>query len=281
MIVGIDGVRLDTLRASSTPNVDRIAEAGFLVGVRVNDAAPTISGPGWTTILTGVLAPDHGIYDNDLSPNRLEQFPDVVHQVNEARPDVATYVTASWAPLVTEMSGGPVFRGGGIVPATASDGWHDLDEADDLVATGTAAFISDLPAGQDSLSFSYLGNPDEVAHEVGVGPAYVASIERSDARVGRILDAVEGRAAGAAGDWTVIVVTDHGHLDAGGHGGDSDVERTAWIAAAGAGVPTGAGLVGALEQADVAAHTLAVLGVEPAAPAQTIGRPFGARPLGS
>jgi predicted AlkP superfamily pyrophosphatase or phosphodiesterase len=276
VIVGIDGVRLDTLRAASTPALAALAGRGFLSVVRVNDAAPTISGPGWSTILTGVLATDHGILGNDFSPNRLDDFPDVVAQITTALPDVASYVNASWAPLVTSASGGPLFRAGGILPPTDSDGEHDLDEADDLVATGSAEFISTLTAGQEAVVFSYLGSPDEVAHDVGTGPEYVAAVERADTRLGRIVAAIDERPTRTDEEWTVIVVTDHGHLDGGGHGGDSELERTAWIVAAGDSIPAGVPAAG-LEQADVAAHTLAIFGLTPVAPAQTVGRPFGAR----
>ena len=40
-------------------------------------------------------------------------------------------------------------------------------------------------------------------------------------------------------DWTIVVVTDHGHLDEGGHGGREPEVATAWAAAAGPGHPAG------------------------------------------
>ena len=69
------------------------------------------------------------------------------------------------------------------------------------------------------------------------------------------------------------MATDHGHVLAGGHGGDSPEERTAWIVAAGTDVPTTAPPI--LEQADVAGHTLHLLGLTP--PTGTYGVRFGAR----
>lgn len=279
VIVGIDGVRLDTMRAAVTPALDHLAGQGFLAVVRVNDAGPTISGPGWSTILTGVLATDHGITGNDFSPNRLDEFPDVVHQITAALPEVVSYVSASWAPLVSSASGGPLFRASGILPATDSDGEHDLDDADALVAAGSAEFIETLASEQEAVVFGYLGNPDEVAHAVGTGAEYVASIERADTRLGQILSAIDARPTRSDETWTTIVVTDHGHLDGGGHGGESDLERTAWIIAAGDSIPAGFGVppVAGLEQADVAAQALAIFGLPPIAPAQTVGRPFGTR----
>jgi hypothetical protein len=71
-----------------------------------------------------------------------------------------------------------------------------------------------------------------------------------------------------------IVATDHGHVDEGGHGGDSPEERTAWIAACGSGVPTGGPLI--LEQADVAGHVHHVLGLA-GQPDPFVGLPFGTR----
>jgi len=59
---------------------------------------------------------------------------------------------------------------------------------------------------------------------------YKRQIETCDRQVGDLLAAVDARSQRAGEQWLVIVVTDHGHRDEGGHGGDSDAERTAWVA---------------------------------------------------
>lgn len=61
----------------------------------------------------------------------------------------------------------------------------------------------------------------------------------------------------------------------GGHGGESEPERTAWIAASGPGVPGDP--PAALEQADVHAHVLFALGIAPRPEWALAGRPFSAR----
>lgn len=278
VIVGIDGVRFDTLMSINSPAMDTIIDRGFITTVRVNDAGPTVSGPGWTTIFTGVLATDHGIMDNQFSPNHLDKYPDVVHQITQALPDVASYVASSWAPLVKEQDGGPMFRDRGILPPTHSDGENDLDDADDLVSLQCAEFIRDLPADTEAVVVGYFGYTDEVAHAKGLSPEYTAALETADMRLGRIIDAIDARPTRADEDWTLICVTDHGHLDEGGHGGETEIERTAWIAAFGDTVPAEFTLEG-LEQADVAGHALSVFGLDPVAPEQTIGRAFGTRDL--
>lgn len=299
LVIGVDGVRYDTLRRLSTPGIDAIERAGFLRSVRVNDAGPTISGPGWATIFTGVPATDHKIMNNELSPNCLSDFPDMVHQTRARRPEIVTYVAASWAPLVTTDSGGPLFADGGFLPSDSrhfEDPVALEDDRDEQVTSASEKFLRDHDGSGGSLVVTYLGAPDEIAHELGTGDTYDWAVSQADSRIERILKAIEKRTQDRE-DWTVIAVTDHGHVDSGGHGGESIEERTAWIAACGPGVPQhGDGAArkdgpesqpvssnhcgpepAGLEQADVAAHALWVLDVAPKAPAQVIGRSFDTR----
>jgi len=271
LVVGIDGVRLDTLRTVATPHLDALATHGFLVPVRVNDAGPTISGPGWSTILTGVLTTDHGVVGNDFAPGRFAEHPDVLAVASAATPPVATWAAAAWLPLVTLDSGGPLLRNGGwFPPGPQVHAGEDWEAADQAVTDRTVRFLTTHDASAGSAVFCYLGGPDEVAHQSGTGREYRDMITASDRRLGQLLAAIAARGE----DWTAIVVTDHGHIDEGGHGGESDSERTAWIAAAGSGIQGAP--VSALEQADVAAHALHVLGLPPTS-AAFFGRPFGAR----
>ena len=110
---------------------------------------------------------------------------------------------------------------------------------------------------------------------LGVGMEYRDYIEASDRRLGEMLAAVAVREGSADEFWTVVVVTDHGHVDAGGHGGETDAERTAWIATCGPTIAPGLQPDG-LEQADVAAQALAILGVNPTSP-DFVGVPFDQR----
>lgn len=272
LVVGVDGVRYDTLRQVPTPRLDELARSGFLRPVRVHGAGPTISGPTWSTIFTGALATAHGVLDNDFSSNRYADHPDVAALAGRQRPGLAVSVASGWLPLVAPVSGGPLFIDGGWAPesqqATLPEEW---EVADDAVTERTLASLADHDGAEGSLAIAYLGGPDETCHLLGVGERYREFIASSDRRLGRLLDAVAARTGES---WTVIVVTDHGHIDAGGHGGDSEAERTAWIAAAGPGVPTTA--PEPLEQADVAAQVLATLGLEPTSP-DFFGVPFGER----
>nr|WSX49040.1 alkaline phosphatase family protein [Streptomyces sp. NBC_00974] len=139
-----------------------------------------------------------------------------------------------------------------------------------MAAEGARLLVDD--PGPDAC-FVYLGSPDETAHFLGCGPEYRAAVETSDRRLGLLLAALDERTARADEEWTVIVVTDHGHREEGGHGGRSVLERTAWIAACGPDITRGAD-PGPLRHADVAAHVYHALGIPLDHHWTLDGRPF-------
>jgi type I phosphodiesterase/nucleotide pyrophosphatase len=107
------------------------------------------------------------------------------------------------------------------------------------------------------LSFVYLGAVDITGHVTGAGTAYRAAAQAADERIGRLLAAVRARPAEEG--WTVVIVTDHGHLDGGGHGGREPEVALAWAAAAGPGIDP-AGPAPVIRQAEIAPLVLAGLG---------------------
>ena len=124
---------------------------------------------------------------------------------------------------------GPLFAEAGrrefvAIPEKSLVGWDEADEA----VTALAASI--LAADGPRVSFVYLGAVDAVGHVLGAGAAYREAARAADQRVGRLLAAVRSRPSFAAEDWTAVVVTDHGHLDQGGHGGREPEVATAWAA---------------------------------------------------
>lgn len=257
LVVGIDGVRLDTLARVPTPHLDTVAEAGFLAPVTIEESTPTMSGPCWATIVTGVRLTKHAVWSNDFSGHRLGVFPDFTTRL--ARQDGRrTYVAAAWEPLVTVADGGPMFRRPTRLThhAPAADtpqAWEDADEA--TVRDAVAVLTQEDPEA----SFVYLGAPDETAHHLGCGRAYEGSIASADRRLGHLLTALRTRPSYADEAWTVLVVTDHGHRDEGGHGGAGEAERTAWLACSGPDITAGARPLRPVRHEDVAAQVYAAL----------------------
>jgi Type I phosphodiesterase / nucleotide pyrophosphatase len=257
LVVGVDGVRFDLLGPEVTPVIWGFGREGFLGRVPIDETTPTWSGPCWATIATGYGVDGHGITGNDLTGHRLADHPDFVTVATRA--GLPTLLAVSgWPPLALAEDGGPLFAEAGrrefvAVPEVSLAAWDAADEA----VTVLAAKI--LAEEGPRLSFVYLGAVDVTGHVLGAGPAYREAAQAADQRVGRLLSAVRSRPSSDAEGWTIVVVTDHGHLDQGGHGGREPEVATAWAAAAGPGVsPDGAPLI--TRQTQIAALVLAALG---------------------
>ncbi|MFG2603614.1 HAD-IA family hydrolase [Streptomyces sp. NPDC048514] len=273
LVVGVDGVRLDTLRRLTTPHLDALAAGGFLTPVEVDESTPTMSGPCWATVVTGVEVAKHGVWSNDFSGHRLDVFPDFATRLDH-HDHRRTFVAAGWRPLMQARDGGPLFRApsGTVYIAPRADTPEAWEECDERITEAAARVLAEDDA---EASFVYLGAPDETAHFHGCAEAYEDAVRRADARLGRLLAAVRSRPSFTGEEWTYLVVTDHGHTDAGGHGGRSAAERTAWLAAAGPGIGPAPARV---RHADVAAQVYAALGRHPDRHWTLDGRPFAARP---
>lgn len=274
LVIGVDGCRHDSLLKAHTPHLDALAGQGFLAPVRVDERNPTISGPVWSTVASGVYSDLHGIRDNQLAGHRLVEYPDFLSRVREQVPGATTFAAAAWGPLVTESAGGPVFAPGGYrpgLPVDSEEGELDVIEVMDEAVTSRVArtLLHDAP----TVTFAYLLLVDMVGHHEGVTPRYQEAIERCDEQIGVMLAAIEQRPTRSDEDWTVIVLTDHGHRDAGHHGGDSDEERTAWMCAAGPGLG-GPGQRADVDHADVHPHILSLLGIEPDPSWGLVGSPL-------
>ncbi|WP_285727901.1 alkaline phosphatase family protein [Psychromicrobium xiongbiense] len=276
LVVGIDGVRFDSLQAADTPALSSLATAGILLPVQVHEKNPTISGPVWSTVATGVHMDRHQVTGNgpqhkEASGPLPTRHPDFLARIGAARPEAATMVAVSWFPLAADYECGPIFSGPSWLPSINPDFSDDHAAAWIQVDDEVADYATERLATEDlAVSFVYFGEVDEYAHRDGTDAGYQAAIERCDARLARLLEVVRGKVEHGE-DWTVIVVTDHGHIEGGGHGGDSPAERTAWIAAAGAGIDSS--LTGLL-QADIPAHALHLFGLPHT---DLDGVPFGHR----
>jgi hypothetical protein len=235
LVIGVDGVRFDFLGPDSVPSIWALGQAGFLAQVPVDEATPTWSGPCWATIATGTGVAGHGITGNDLTGHRLAEHPDFVTRATRA--GLPTLLAVSgWPPLALTADGGPLFaeastREFTAVPRSglAWDAAREASREDDLAAWDAAdeaitARAAAILAG----------------HATGSGTVYRAALLAADQRVGRLVAAVRSRPSGHEEDWTIVVVTDHGHLDEGGHGGREPEVTTAWAAAAGPGIRPGA-----------------------------------------
>jgi predicted AlkP superfamily pyrophosphatase or phosphodiesterase len=257
LLIGLDGVRIDVLADAHTPHLDRlIAEGAF--NDAVVTAEPTVSGPDWSSMLTGVWPEKHGVYSNDFEGNQYATWPDFLTRLEQIDSSLATYAVLDWPPLGTTASGGPLISD--LVDVKDS---YDGDRLGYRVADSlsVAAAVRHLETRDVDAAFVYLGDIDVVGHDVGaLANEYRASIEWSDAQVGFLLQALERRPNFAGEDWLILVATDHGRRDDGGHGGSSELERTVFIIASGQSMEPGMRIDDPSGIVDVAATALMHLG---------------------
>ncbi len=257
LVIGVDGVRFDLIGEETTPYLWGLGRAGFLAPVIIDETTPTWSGPSWATIVTGTGVDGHGITANDLTGHRLAEHPDFVTVATRA--GLSTLLVVSgWPPLALAEGGGPLFaeatrREFVALKEVSLEAWDAADEAATELTEGILA--GEAPR----LSFVYLGAVDIYGHVTGSGRRYRAQALAADARVGQLLAAVRSRPGYDTEDWTIVAVTDHGHLDRGGHGGREPEVATAWAAAAGPGLRPG-DPAPVTRQVDIAPLVLGALG---------------------
>ncbi|MDQ0752672.1 putative AlkP superfamily pyrophosphatase or phosphodiesterase [Streptomyces africanus] len=252
LVVGMDGLRHDRLIRShaTAPVLHGLMAAGahgsslLPYGEADGQAehgpstsmAYTDSGPGWSSVLTGVWPDRHGVTGNDFTGADYTRYPDFLSRAVAARPALRTAAVVSWPELVHRGTLGPAI-GRRVHYDGESDGYGTADR---LVARTAAQWLTE---DDPDVVFVYFGATDEAGHATGpLSPAYDRALLAQDTHVGRLLDAIGSRRsdpARADEQWTVLVTTDHGHLDAGGHGGDTRAEREVFVVLAGPGVPGG------------------------------------------
>lgn len=257
LLIGLDGVRVDVMESADTPHLDALIAAGAYS----NDARtrwPTVSGPGWSNLLTGVWPRKHHVVQNAFWHNNYDEYPDFLTRLEQIDPGFNTLSITDWLPLGTSAYGGPVVSDLVDVKITFNADEIGYELAD---ALSTAAAVEQLGAGDPDAAFVYLGNIDEVGHQFGtLSPQYRAAIEEADGYIGELLTAIAGRPTYAQEDWLILVTTDHGRKDDGSHGGLTLPERRVFFLASGPSTDPGA-LPVHPQLVDVAVTALTHLGV--------------------
>ena len=231
LLIGTDGTNLSKVLADPT-NVgffNLMAES--VTGATTLVGHTTISGPSWSTVLTGAWDNKTGVINNIFNPKPYDSWPTVFNLLEYSKPGIDTAVVADW-PYINDMA-----RAGGyaadtnIFVAQVNGNWADTDAA---VTADTIDLITNTDEAAPSFIFSYQVQVDEAGHSFGGGsPEYAAAINNVSANIQAIMDAVAARELATGEDWSVIVTTDHGHQQSVGfgHGFQSPNETSSFVIA--------------------------------------------------
>ncbi|MFE5394814.1 alkaline phosphatase family protein [Streptomyces sp. NPDC056568] len=250
LVIGLDGALLTRIKDADAPHLDALMAAGLTApsSIYANPLAPTMSGPGWSTLITGVWPDKHNVRDNAFTGHRFAQYPDFLTRIETAKPSLTTYAVSSWAPITDTVLSARV-------DTRVSTPSAEYD-------TGTTSrAVARLANGNPDAVFVQLDNIDHAGHDHGAASSqYLAAIHGADAQVGQMVNAVRSRASYAGEDWLIMITADHGHTDAGGHGGSTLPERQTFLIATGPTLAPGSVRYD-VKMPDVAASALAHLGI--------------------
>jgi len=248
LFVIVDGIPADVVERVNTPGIDAVAEGGSYLRAYVGGElgtpteSPTVSAVGYMSLLTGTWSNKHNVRANyGLEPDYA--YWDIFRVAKQQARTVSTGLFSTWTDNRTILMGDGLAEAGGYKFDYVADGFekdptfapglNDVDriQAVDLHVTTLAA--KTLLESAPDLSWVYLQHTDDIGHRDGDGQAMDLAVRWIDARVYDLWSAVQARQQQAVNeDWLVIITTDHGRTTSDGkdHGGQSNRERTIWIA---------------------------------------------------
>jgi hypothetical protein len=219
----VDGLRDDVSR--KMPTLQRLRGLGF--DGTVVTGQPSLSFPNWTTMLSGAPQRISGVNTNWFEgPVPVETLVDVA--VREGKMAVVS------APKDFEMLYGVQRVGRVFLKDWVKDAYMSSEIVDNAISLSREA--------SPTLVIVHVPDIDEAGHAFGgASKEYLAVARKVDGDIGRLVGALQD------GDTSFVIVSDHGHIDTGGHGGWEPEVIDVPAIFAGAGVRFGKG-TGTLDQ---------------------------------
>ena len=214
LFIGLDGCRSDALNVADTPNIDSLIENGLIIENALSsiNGQATYSGPGWSSMITGVWYDKHGVSDNSFVGSNFNQFQPFNMLLDENEDDFHSASFIMWTPIHSEIFSGSM------------DYNENHPSYDSSVAQAAANYITTEELDILFLDFDHI---DHAGHLYGFSPdilEYINTIEDIDGYIGLVLSAMEERTNYNNEEWLIIITSDHGG-NISGHGGQTIEER--------------------------------------------------------
>lgn len=234
IVFGIDGMRSDAFREAVKPNIDNLINTGTVTydayaggDLTTSTQQATSSGPGWSSILTGVWINKHGVSDNSFSGHDFTNYPHFFSRLYDINNNANLASIVNWAPIDASIVGN----------SANNTNFFRSTHVSDIDVTNAA--VTHLTNADPDVLFLHFDDLDHDGHATGFSTtnnAYMAQITDIDSQIGQVITAVESRPNFVSEDWLYIVVTDHGGLGT-SHGGQSyDERRIALVVSGGSAV---------------------------------------------
>ena len=217
LIIGIDGVRGDVANIVSSEDnsaFGRMQQEG--AWTYSSDVGPiSVSGPSWSSMLTGVWCDRHGVFDNGFDNHKLDSNPDIFELIEAHDSSLDTTSLVYWEPIDSTIIGKDI-----------ADSQERFEEDEDLHVRAVEILQDD--SSLDVLFVAY-DDPDYAGHRHGFSPLseeYVDAVKLADQRAFELLEILDDR--DPFEEWLVIITSDHG---GGGafefsHSPSTEIDRT-------------------------------------------------------
>ena len=228
VIFGVDGAG-GKFPEANTPYFDEIFANGSISFTGMSQC-PTISAQNWGSMLLGVTCQKHDLTNATTAISKNPgKYESIFKIYSKANPNATMYSCVDWKNInygIIEdgISGLTKVNVTDIIDPEPSE--YNIDRK---VAELTAERVAQY---DDAIVFVHFDAVDHAGHAHGSSSQeYLDAIEENDKDIGIIYQAYKD--AGKVDDTLFICVSDHGHKEKGGHGGESAFEKAVTIAVAG------------------------------------------------
>ena len=260
VLIGVDGMGAYAFKKAQLPVMQSMMANGSW-SLEARSVLPSSSAANWASMNMGAGPELHGFTtwgskSPDMPSRVLDEygmFPSIAGLLRKSRPQSEIGFIYEWDGI------------GYLFPKAAVN----KDQHCDGDIALTKAVVEYIESKKPDFLFVHLHDVDSVGHTVGHDtPEYYASVERTDAHIGEILQSI--KRAGIEDETLVLVTADHGGIKK-GHGSTTMVEmQIPWIVT-GPGIRKNHQVQESIMTFDTAATIAAALKLK--APQVWIGRP--------
>ncbi|CAJ1495865.1 alkaline phosphatase family protein [[Mycobacterium] holstebronense] len=230
LLIGTDGTNLSKILEYAYDSGFKTAMDQGITGAATEVNHTTISGPSWSTILTGVWDDKHGVINNVFESDPYDKWPTVFNLLEYHNPNIETSVIADW-DYINDIGAAGGYGADNNLFVPFQNSWADTD-AEVTAQTIAQILATTTNPNIDTFMFSYQVQADEAGHEFGGGSdEYMQAVINVGNNIQAILAAVAAAEAATGDEWSIIITTDHGHQQSlgFGHGFQSPNETTQFV----------------------------------------------------
>ena len=222
LILGIDGCRVDALLKANTPTLDSLRQHGIFCSTSWH-LGKTKSGPGWSSMLTGVWDNKHLVHDNRFSGHQFKNYPFFPAYLKATNENLTSAIVVGWKAL---------YR---IAPKHGWDKSYTATTDEQCMHKAIEVMKNTNP----DVLMLHFDQVDFTGHTSGFDPEnekYIRAIENVDDLISTFLAYLKSRPAYPNEDWLILSSTDHGGIGL-THSGSSVEERKIWWLASSPALP--------------------------------------------